>query len=158
MDAINVKALRLHNRSFVLKFENALNASLLLASQAAKDEVRDNSKFKRRSPIGKSLKDSTETRILKTRNGRRVVVKSTKKTASFLEFGTRARVITAKDKPNGKPGFLRFKGRGGGLIFRRSVKRKASRPYRFLSTATQVAMLVSRNEMGRLMNGLAKEY
>lgn len=158
MDAIDVKALRLHNRNFILKFEKALDASLVLASQAAKDEVRDNSKFKRRSSMGKSLKDSTETRILKTKSGRRVVVKSTKKTASFLEFGTPEHVITAKDKPNGKPGFLRFKGRGGGLIFRRRVKHPGTRPYRFLSTATQIAMLVSRNEMGRLMDGLAKGY
>lgn|GEM_PF-2338014 len=151
MDAINIRGLVKQHKHFVQRLTRALDLSLERSTELAEQHVRRYSKFKQRSV--RSLKNTTETRVVRTARGRVVSIKSPKRYASFVEFGTRPHIIRAR-----KSKFLVFRGRSGALVFRRSVKHPGTKPTHFLWNATNAAYRFSIQDMTERAGRLAKEF
>lgn len=112
----------------------------------AEHHVRDRSTFKRQSAAG-SLKDATESRLIRTASGALVRIYSAKKTAEFIENGTAAHAIVAR-----RAKALRFVV-GGQVVFRRRVWHPGTRSYFFLRNAAFSAFL----DMGIRVQGHMRE-
>lgn len=131
---INIRELQLIHERFLVRHADMVETQLEQAGVAAQDHVRTYSKFKRRSSQPNSLKDATETQLIRTASGMLVRVKSTKKYSKSIEYGARPHLIQGK---RGK--MLAFRGRDGRMVFRRKVKHPGNRAFRFLYNATDAA-------------------
>ena len=112
----------------------------------AEKHVHDRSTFKRQSATG-SLKDATESKLIRTAGGALVRIYSTKKTAEFIENGTAAHAIVAR-----RAKMLRFVV-GGQVVFRRRVWHPGTRSYLFMRNAVFSAYL----DMGIRVQGHMRE-
>ncbi len=151
MDAINIRSLVKQHKHFVQRLDSALSLSLERSTELAERHVQQFSKFKKRS--AKSLKNTTETRIIRTARGRVVSIKAPKRYASFVEFGTRPHIIRAR-----KAKMLVFRGKSGALVFRRWVKHPGTKPTHFLWNATTAAYRFSFQDMQSRAAALAREF
>jgi hypothetical protein len=121
------------------------------AGKEAFDHVRDKAKFRHRS--GRTWR-STSHRVRRNRGGGRVSIRNTSPYAGILEKGSKKHPITAKRKR-----VLRFYSAAfGGLIFRRRVVHRGTRPYRFLSAARDHAFHWSRSTLQARMRRLARSF
>jgi hypothetical protein len=110
---------------------------LTKAGEAAVKHVKEESRFKRRKKSPRSLKDATRYRVKMTRNVARLIVRSNKRYAPFVEFSTRPHPIVAK-----RAKALRFRGRSGAFVFRKRVFHPGTTGTKFLSNAVRHAGVV----------------
>lgn len=146
----NVNALRREHDHFLAENERLLNAALEEAGDEAYDHVQRKPEFTRRT--GKT-QQATGHRVVRTSGGRVLRIFNTAKHARALESGARPHVIRARE---GK--VLAFRGRGGGMVFRKSVSHPGNRPYLFLFNATHVTFMRLRPRLERNMTLLAKRF
>lgn len=144
---INLEALKRAHEKLKREHRAAESEALRIAGAQAQEHVRKRSVFKRRST--NSLKDNTQARVVKTRGGRILRIKWTKKHAPLIEYGTRPHVI----KPR-RATFLRFYSRRSGrIVYARKVMHPGTRPYKFGWKASHAAHRV----LGRrLEQGMAR--
>jgi hypothetical protein len=141
---IDLPGFRRAARAFRAAVHNAVAESQEVAGRHAVTHVRRFSKFKRQS--AQSLKDATRYSSKPGRGSnsfRTLRIISLKKTARFLEHGTRPHRIQPR-----RARVLRFSV-GGHTIFRRSVRHPGTKPTRFLSQATESAFDVMKAELMR---------
>ena len=122
------------HREFLHGLHVSVDNTLRLTGEAAQREVKNGTYFKRRTNAPGSLKDATRFALLKVGRTRRLRVYSAKKTAHFLEWGTRAHEIVARRKK-----FLRFKTAEGKVVYRRRVWHPGTDQTQFLRTACVLA-------------------
>jgi hypothetical protein len=154
---VNLKKLhQAHQRA--LRFHNAaLRDSFAVAERAAKEYVRNRSRFKRRKPAPRSLKDNTKTRVIRSGSGKILRIRWTKPYAGYVEDGTRPHRISIHEVGGGSGSTrgkaLRFKGRDGKWVFRRAVNHPGTRPYRFgIRSAKHAGMVFGK----RMRQGMAR--
>lgn len=97
-----------------------------VAGEQIRQHVAQRSTFKRRS--ADSLKDNTKAAVIRSAGGRIIKLRASwsKKHASFIEYGTRAHIIRPR-----RAKALRFRAKGGGVVFARRVQHPGTRPYKF---------------------------
>lgn len=122
------------------------------AGKFAENHVAAHSRFKRRSPVGQSLKDATEHKFIRTGSGVVVRIFSTKDTAPILEHGSRPHVIRAR-----RARALRFVV-GGKTVFRRKVNHPGTRGFRFLYNATDAGFRILGQQLERDLGALARKF
>lgn len=149
---INLDAVRRAHARFIGKQQVAVIRCLDEAGKFAEDHVTAHSRFRRRSPVGESLKDATEHKFIRTGSGVVVRIFSTKATAPILEHGSKPHVIRAR-----KARALRFV-IGGKTIFRRRVNHPGTRGFRFLYHATNAGFRILGQQLERDLGALAKRF
>ena len=132
---INIAQVRRGHELFLRRQDIWIIQVLAIAKDQAAEHVKKHSKFKRRSAT-RSLKDSTMGRIVKTRSGRKLRLRWSKKYASFIEYGTRPHPIIARRRRA-----LAFVVNGQ-MLLRRKVMHPGTRPYKFGWKATSAAFRV----------------
>lgn len=132
---INIGAVKRAHARLELQTNLVMMRAADAAGRFAVEHVASFSNFKRRSPVGDSLKDTTTYRVMRTPGGRviRVLVRATKPYAGFVEFDTKPHEIVARRKR-----FLRFTV-GGRTVFARRVRHPGTKGFRFLYNATHAA-------------------
>jgi hypothetical protein len=148
---IDLRAVRRIHKRFENAHRQMVNTALRDAGEFATNHVRSFSKFKRRSATG-SLKDATRWRLLRRKNVATLVIKSTKKTASFIDLGTRPHIIRARRAKT-----LKFVWRGG-LRFYKKVNHPGNRPFRFLWNATRAAYRIAEQQIQNRMEQVARRF
>ena len=133
---LNIGNLRAEHDKFLRAHSDMVAGVLHDAGVVALAEVETHPGFKPRTG---NLQKSIGTRLVRTRRGKVLRVSDDKAGTGVgyarpIEEGSRPHRIVVK---NGK--LLRFVGRGGGLVFRRSVMHPGTKPYWFLRNATRVA-------------------
>ncbi len=129
---VNLSQLKRSHQKLLAETEKAIDAALIEAAKHGKRDAARATKYKDRS--GK-LRAGTRSKIVKLKNGRRVVLLNRRKYAAAIDKGSKAHIIRAK-KPGG---FLRFMGSGGNLVFRRMVRHPGTKPTYFLRDARTAA-------------------
>ena len=149
---IDISAVHRAHARFIGKQQVTVIRALDEAGKFAEDHVAAHSRFQRRSPVGQSLKDATEHKFIRTGSGAVVRIFSTKKTAEFLEYGTKPHVIRAR-----RARFLRFVV-GGKTVFARKVNHPGTRGTRFLYNATNAGFRILGQQLERDLGALAKRF
>lgn len=149
---IDISAVHRAHARFIGKQQVTVVRCLDWAGEFAEDHVAAHSKFRRRSPVGQSLKDATEHKFIRTGSGAVVRIFSTKKTAAFLEYGTKPHVIRAR-----KASALRFVV-GGKTVFARKVNHPGTRGFRFLYNATDAGFRLLGPKLESELGALARKF
>jgi hypothetical protein len=100
-----------------------------------------------------SLALATQGKVIRRRSGGVVRLKNAKPYAAAIDKGARPHIIRIRRRKA-----LRFVGKGGGLVFRRSVQHPGNRPYRFLSRARDQASDSFLRGMSRRMAEIARRF
>jgi hypothetical protein len=148
MIGINLDALKREHAKFLNAHDGMLRLETERAATLAKSHVRTHSTFKRQHTPG--LKDDTRTTIRKVGGGYRLHLRWARRYAGFVEYGTRAHVIT----PRG-PGYpLRFYWKKiGRWVATYKVQHPGTRPYKFGYRATTAAY----RQLGEMLsNGMRR--
>lgn len=146
---------------FLAQNERLLVESEDRAGRFAVDYVKTNSDFKRRSG---DLQDKTKYRLVRTSGGRILRISNPVKYAGIIEGGSKEHMIFPKQTTSRTTGLttrgsaLAFVGRGGVMVFRRSVRHPGTRPYKFLWNATDAAYRVLGQELVRGMTDIAQRF
>lgn len=132
----DVKALKKTHKALISDIKREIDTSLVHAGEHAKDHVRNESEFERRSKT-RSVKDATKSRLVRIAGGKVIRLTNSKMVKGFdvsvgLEHGTKAHKI------RGNNGVLRFRS-GSSTVFRREVNHPGTRAYRFFSSAATSA-------------------
>ena len=131
--------------------EKLVAESLVAAGVEARQHVFRYPEFKPRT--GK-LQGATGYKVFhRTSSGRVLKVFNTKGYAEAIDKGAHAHQIVAR-----RTRFLRFVGRDGHFVFRRSVRHPGNRPYKFLYNATDAAFRVGARFMRDGMSRIAKRF
>lgn len=133
-------------------FNRELDDAMESGAEHAKQHVERHSRFKRRTAAPGSLKDATETKFVRMKSGRVVKVLSKKRTAPFLEYGTRPHVIRPRRAPA-----LRFMWRGK-LVFAQKVNHPGTKGRKFLWRATFAAHRYAGRALETAMSRAAKRF
>lgn len=153
MFTINIGGLQRSGKTFLAALNREVDDAVESAGEHAKQHVERHSSFKRRSGSPHSLKDATEYKVVRLKSGRVVKVKSKKKTAAFLEHGTRPHIIRARRKK-----MLRFVAKGGGIVFARAVHHPGTRGTHFLWNATNAAFRFAGHALDTAMSRAARRF
>lgn len=129
---INVAAVKKHHAALMRDLKVALDKQSEHAAEEAKLHVWQAGNFKHRT---RNLARSTETRIVRSKNGRIIRVKNKATYATIVEKGSKPHTIQARRKK-----FLRFVVNGQ-VVFRRKVRHPGTRPTWFLKKATKHAFM-----------------
>lgn len=151
MFTINVQGLQRSRATFARAFLREVDDAMESAGEHAKQHVKQHSSFKRRSATS-SLKDATDYKLVRLRNGRVVKVRSKKRTAHWLEYGTRAHIIRARRKKA-----LRFV-QNGRVRFAKSVQHPGTKPTKFLYNATDAAFRYAGRALSAGMMRAARRF
>lgn len=151
MFTINVEGLRRSRGAFSRAFLREVDDAMDSAGELAVQHVRKHSSFKRRSATG-SLKDATEYKLVRLKNGRVTKIRSKKRTAHWLEYGTRPHIIRARRKKA-----LRFV-QNGRVRFAKQVQHPGTRPTKFLYNATDAAFRYAGHALRGAMARASKRF
>lgn len=151
MGPINIGAIRAKHSRFITRNSLMVQRTLEEAGKFADDHVQSFSRFKQRSG-GKSLKVTTQHKLMRTSGGKLLRIFSTKKHAPFIEYGTKPHVIAARRKK-----FLRFTVRGQ-LVFARKVNHPGTPAYRFMHKATSAAYRIAGQQLRVGMSRVAAKF
>lgn len=149
---INIAKLKQTHERFKQRHKALVNDALRVAGVQAKEHVRQRSKFKRRS--AQSLKDDTKTRIVKTRGGKILRLKWSKKHAPFIEYGTRRHVI----KPKRRSHLVFYWRKVGCVVFAKRVMHPGTRPYKFGWNSASAAHRVLGHRLRASMTRAAEKF
>lgn len=120
------------------------------AADSAEQHVQRYPEFHPRS--GK-LQQATTHRFIKNARGRILKLSNPLPYAAAIDLGARPHPISA---PEGH--FLRFRGKDGRIIFRKSVRHRGNRPYKFLYNATDAAYRLLGQFMREGMTRIARRF
>lgn len=153
---IDVAAVRRQHAKLLAGLSQEIRGALGEAGQHAKDHVKTKSEFERQSPSGRSVKDLTKFRVVRTKGGKLLRISNNRMSRGHnvslgLEHGTRPHTIKAKT------GTLRFRS-GGDWVFRREVQHPGTRAYRFLSNATGSAYSSLGSRLQTRLSALARRF
>jgi hypothetical protein len=139
---IDVAAMQSAHRRFMTEHTRMVGHVLSGAQSAVLAEVNHNPGF---TPRTGALQRATKARIVVTSRGKILRVSNAKKYARPIEEGSRPHRIVAR-----KAKFLRFIGRDGAVVFRRSVNHPGNRAHWFLNRAqiTAAARMKAQLEAG----------
>ena len=159
---VNLKKLHdAHQRALKLH-QAAEKDAFRVAGRAASEYTRNRSTFKRRKPGRASLKEATRTRVIRSGSGKILKIRWNRKYASYVEDGTRPHRISVGEIGGGSGSTrgkaLRFIGRGGRVVFRRSVNHPGTRPYRFGIRSTRHAHMVFGKRMREGMDRVSRRF
>ena len=148
----NLRELEQAHRKAIRDHKAMEQEALRIAGAHAVEHVRARSTFKRRK--ANSLKDNTKTRVIRSSGGRIIKLQLSwnKPYASFVEYGTRAHDIP-KPPPMPAGRYLRFRVKGGAIVFAKQVRHPGTRPYKFGWKAAHSAHRVLGD---RLLEGMAR--
>ncbi len=147
---LNLEALRNDHSKAAAAHTHLMDGACERAGDFARQYVQTNARFKRRT--GK-LQDGTQAEVIKRPFGRILRIFNLVSYAGIIEAGSRAHRITARHAT-----FLRFVGKNGQLVFRKSVWHPGTRPYQFLYRATHAAFRVLEDEIAHAMNRVAQKF
>ena len=137
------------HQHLLARTEDAIRQAEDVAGRHAIEQVDTNPTFKPRTG---NLQRQTGYKLIKV-GGRILRVFNKAAYAGAIDQGARPHVIAARRKQ-----FLRFMGRNGNWVFRRSVNRPGNKPYKFLFKATQSAGRVLADTLHREMEQIAKDF
>lgn len=140
--------IRAHQQLEAATAEAVQRAQEIAGAQAI-ERVQQAPGFKPRTG---NLQRRTDFRIVKV-NGRILRIRNTAPYAAAIDTGARPHLITAR-----RAQFLRFRGRDGNLVFRRSVHHPGNRPYKFLWNAAWAAYRVEGDYLSREMARIASRF
>lgn len=146
----SVSRVKRGHQHVIAQTDRAIEEALTFAGRFAQDHVRKYPGFK---PQSGALQSATKTRIVRTSGGKLVRISNAKKYASAIDGGARPHVIVPK---RGK--FLRFRGRGGNMVFARRVNHPGNRPYKFLYRATNAAGRVMERNLSQRLSAIASRF
>lgn len=146
----NLDEVRRRHDRFLADNTNELQGALLDAGRFGERYVHTFPRFKPRT--GKT-QDATGYQVVRTSGGRVLKFFNKARHAAALESGTRPHIIRSRSG-----GYLRFRGRDGNWVFRRSVRHPGTKPYRFMSSAYTAANARFKGDMTRRMTTLASRF
>lgn len=146
---VNLSELEQAHSRFLLNQDRVINSALETAGEVAEQAVQQNPGFKRRTG---ATQDATTHKVVRLSSGRVLRIENPKKTAAFLEWGTRPHKISAK---SGRA--LRFM-LGGRAVFRKSVNHPGTKPYKTFYRATFTAYRSTAPLLARDLSALASRF
>jgi hypothetical protein len=147
---LDLSSIRNAHRMLLQAHDAAVDAELERAAKFGAEHVEKHHKFKSRS--GKLAK-STKARVSKTSGGGKVRLRWPLKYAAAIDGGARPHRITARRRK-----FLRFRGRNGAFVFRRSVNHPGNKPYKFGWRAIHASHRRFGQRMHKRMQAIAKRF
>lgn len=139
---INIRAVKKKNDRFIGMLERKTDETLKDAGEYFQEHVRTKSRFKRRTAGRGSQKEQTGTRLLRTKKNRLLKVRHPRtnhaqKTlvANVLEYGSRTPIRPRYAQ------YLRFRGRGGQIIYRKWVRGVKPRKFFYLARVSTTRWL-----------------
>lgn len=147
---INLNSLRSSHRRFLQAHDRAVWQSLDESRKDGIEHVQRNPGFKPRTG---ELQRATTGQVIRTSRGSVVRLENRKPHARPIDKGARPHVIRARGG-----GYLAFRGRGGGMVFRKSVNHPGNRPYHFLRTASTAAARSFELGMSARMRTIARSF
>lgn len=127
----------------------AVDRAMEIAGQQGIERIFQSPGFKPRTG---NLQRKAGFKILKSR-GRILRIRDTAPYAAAIDGGARPHVIRAR-----RAKFLRFRGKDGALVFRRSVNHPGNKPYKFLWNAAWAAYRVEGDYLEREMAHIASRF
>lgn len=124
--------------------------ALEFAGRFAQDHVNRHPGFKPRTG---GLQKATRARVVRLASGTVLKLTNNAKHAAAIDGGAKPHIISPK---RGK--FLRFVGRNGQAVFRRSVKHPGNRPYKFLYRATRASGRVVERNLKQRLSAIASRF
>jgi hypothetical protein len=147
---INMRSVAREHARLLDMHEKMLNKEAADAAKHAENQVYQSPKFKPRTG---NLQASTNAKVVKLANGRKIVVKNKAKYAAAIDLGAKPHLIRPK-----RARALRFVARGGQVVFARLVRHPGNRPYRFLWRATFSAYRIAGQGLQAGMQRIAEKW
>ena len=149
---INIAHLKRTHERFKQRNKQIVDVAMRAAGAHAVEHVRQQSKFKRRSRS--SLKDDTKTQIIRSRGGKILRLKWSKKHAPFIEYGTRPHVI----KPKRRSHLVFYWRKVGKVVFAKKVNHPGTKPYKFGWKSAHAAHRILGQRLERGMTAAAQKF
>ncbi len=154
---INIQKIRTHHQNFLRKHDamvaNATNEGKI--EEFVKQHITQHSGLTMRSG---NLVGSTTAAVIRTRSGALISIRNKAKYAWAQDQGSGLYGRRRATYPiTGNP-YLRFMGRGGGIVYRRRIMHPGVRPTRFLYNATDAAGRLVASYLATQMHEVARKF
>jgi hypothetical protein len=127
----SLMSLKRQHEFLLANVARAVQDSLEFGGRHAVQHVNLYPQFK---PQTGKLQKATKVRVIRTRGGKLLKITNRKPYASAIDKGANPHTITAKGG-----GMLRFKGKNGNWVQKRSVQHPGNKPYKFMYRAHRSA-------------------
>lgn len=146
----SIEKMKRGHQHVVAETSRAIQESLEFGGRHAKEHVE---RYPRFQPRTGNLQRATKTRVIRTRGGKLLKITNNKPYAAAIDGGAKPHTISAK--PGKK---LRFRGRGGGFVFAKSVQHPGNRAYKFLYRAHRSAGRVVERKLTQRLSNVASRF
>lgn len=146
----SIEKMKRGHQQVLAETARAIDESLEFGGRHAKDHVNQHPKF---TPRTGALQRATKTKVVRTRGGKLLKITNAKPYAASIDRGAKPHRISAK--PGKK---LRFRGRGGGLVFASAVQHPGNRAYKFLYRAHRSAGRVTERKLSQRLSRVASRF